>query len=130
MAHACRIAAADRALLEVTLENVTARESVSAEYTHVRAVASVSKKMTLQMLCVQVRLGAMRAWEFAISVLDWDDRVLGSSTGGWCGRATRRAGQDTSASLRPNNMGGRFAFGYHRGLLLLLLHHLTTRPVR
>lgn len=129
MANARRVAAANGALLEVTLEDVTSREGIPAKYTHVRTVASVSEKMTLQVLRVQVRLGAVRAWEFAIGVLDRDDRAFGPSTSGRCSGATRGTGQDTSTTLRTDDVRGLFAFGNH-GLLLMLLHHLATRPIR
>jgi hypothetical protein len=41
VAHALGVAAPDRALLKVTLEDVTARKRITAENAHVRAVAGI-----------------------------------------------------------------------------------------
>lgn len=74
-----------------------------------------SQKMPLEMLGVQVRLVTMRARELPVGILLGDlvlcrlaasDRGLGP---------TRRAREDSSATLRANHMCRRVAF---------LLHHL------
>lgn len=67
--------------------------------------------MTLQVLGVQVRLGAVRARELAICVLDRDNRVLrGRGTGGGSSRTTGGAGQDAAAALGTNNVSGLVVF--------------------
>lgn len=114
MACSSGVATADRAFLEVALENIATGEGVAAQDTHVRAVAGVSQKMPLEMLGVQVRLVTMRARELPVGILLGDlvlcrlaasDRGLGP---------TRRAREDSSATLRANHMCRRVAF---------LLHH-------
>lgn len=54
------------------------------------------------MLGVKVSLGAMRAWELSISVLDRDYGVLRASGGS--SRAARRAGENAPATLRAHDM--------------------------
>jgi hypothetical protein len=76
--------------------------------------------MTLQMLRMKVGLSAVRAREFAISILDGDHGILvGASPSSRSGRSTRGAGQDATAALRSNNMCGLLAIGKHR----VGLHH-------
>lgn len=119
------VATADGALLKVALQDITARKGVAAENTHVGTVTSVAQKMALQVLGVQIGLGAVRARKLAIGILDGNDRVLCSrGTGGGSSRATRGAGQDTSATLRA----------YHMSRLLrvaqdTVVGHERTRPV-
>lgn len=97
--------------------------------------------MTLQVLGVQVRLGAVRAREFAIGILDRDNSVLCSrSTGGGSSGAAGGAGQNASAALRANNMGRLFTLahdavlGHHRtrtvGRANAILAHEATRRHR
>lgn len=64
-----------------------------------------AQEMALQVLGVQVSLSAMRAGEFAISVLLRDHGALSRSGSRRSGRSSRRAGQNTTASLGANNMG-------------------------
>jgi hypothetical protein len=52
MTRPSRISSTDRALLEVSLEDITARKRIAAQHAHVWAVAGVSEEMTLQMLGV------------------------------------------------------------------------------
>jgi hypothetical protein len=111
------VATADRALLEVTLEDVTAREGIAAEDTHVWAITGVSQKMALEMLGMEVSLGAVRAREFAISVLHGNHGVLGASTGGRGSRSSRSTWKDTASSLGANNVSRRLTLG-HDGLRL------------
>ena len=56
MAGSSWVSAADGALLEVTLENVTSGESIAAQNTHIRAVSGVfnkklAKKLRKYCLC-------------------------------------------------------------------------------
>jgi len=100
MASSGGVSTADRALLEVALQNITSRKRIAAKDTHVWAIAGVSQKMALQMLGVKIGLCAVRAWEFAISILHWNDRVLGAASAS--GRGSRPTGstwQDTASSL-------------------------------
>lgn len=77
--------------------------------------------MALEMLGVQVRLGAVRARELAIGILDGNDGVLrgrGASSGS--GRSAGSAGQDATAALRTNNVSRLLsiledAVGLHQG---------------
>jgi len=79
----------------------------------------VSEKVTLQVLRVQVRLGAVRARELAVGVLDWNDGLLSSgSTSLGRGRATGSAGQNATATLGANDVSGLVAIRQR-----LLLHH-------
>jgi hypothetical protein len=54
VARAGEVASTDRALLEVALEDITAREGIPAEYARVWAISSVTKQVALQMLCMEV----------------------------------------------------------------------------
>jgi hypothetical protein len=119
------VATADRALLEMTLQDITSREGIAAKNTHVRAITGVSQKVALKMLGMEVSLCAVRAREFAICVLDRNHGVLGASTSGWGSRPSRSTGQDSASSLRANNVSRRFALWHHRSGL-----HKRTRTVR
>lgn len=104
MVGTSRVAAANGALLEVALQDVTSAEGVLAQVTLVRALARVcvvlgvarladggvltSQKMALQMLQVQVRLVAVRALVLAIGVLGRLGGCL-SSGGRWSARVRR-----------------------------------------
>lgn len=66
-----------------------------------------TEEMALQMLSMQICLGAMRAGEFPIGVL-LRDLVLRRSGSG-CRRLTRRAWQDSSSALGTDHMRGLFA---------------------
>ena len=61
-----------------------------------------AKKVALQVLCVEVSLGAVRAREFAICILDRNHSALRSSSGSRGSRTARGAGQDTAAALRSD----------------------------
>jgi len=111
------VATADRALLEMTLQDITSREGVAAENTHVWAITGVSQEMALQMLGMEVSLGAVRAREFAISVFHGDHSVLGTGASGRGGRSSRSAGKDTASSLGTNNVSRRLTLR-HDGLRL------------
>lgn len=104
VAHAAGVAAADGAFLEVTLQDITSRERIAAEHTHVRAITRVSEEMALEMLRVKVRLGTMRAGEFAISILHGNHCALGVTSSSWSSGSARCAGEDTAATLGTNNM--------------------------
>jgi hypothetical protein len=69
MASTSGITTANGAFLEMALQNVAPRESVTTKYTHVRSVSSVSKKVALEMFSMEVSLGAVRTGEFSISIL-------------------------------------------------------------
>jgi hypothetical protein len=111
------VATTDRALLEVTLQDITSREGVAAENAHVWAITGVSQEMALKMLGMEVSLGAVRAREFAVSVLHGNHSVLGASAGSWGSGSARSTGQDTASSLGANNVGRRLALR-HDGLRL------------
>ena len=100
-----RIAATNRTLLEVALENIAPRKGITTQHAHVRAFASVSKAVALQVLGMEVRLGAMRAREFAIGVLDRNGGAFCSTRsdgrGGWMSKSAR---QDTTSALRTDNV--------------------------
>lgn len=119
------VATADRALLEMALQDITSREGIAAKNTHVRAITGMSQKVALKMLGMEVSLCAVRAREFAICVLDRNHGVLGASTSGWGSRSPRSTGQDAASSLRANNVSGRFALWHNRSGL-----HKRTRAVR
>lgn len=57
------------------------------------------------MLGMEVSLGAVRAREFSIGVLDRDNSVLRARSSSLSGRASRSTGQNSSAALRSNNVG-------------------------
>lgn len=109
VASAGGVATADRALLEVTLENVASGEGVPAENTHVGAITSVAEQVALQVLGMEVRLGAVRAGEFSVSILNRNNGVLCASSRSLSSRPSRSAGQDSAATLRSNDVGGLFA---------------------
>lgn len=118
------VSATDGALLEVSLQNVTAREGVAAEDAHVWAVTSVSQKVALQVLCVQVRLGAVWAGELAISILGWNHGGLCSIAVGGHRRSTGSAGEYASTTLRANDVGRRLhvIWHHHAALSIARLH--------
>lgn len=107
MARARGVAATDGALLEVPLQDVTAREGVAAESAHVWTVTGMAEQVALQMLCVQVRLGAVRAREFPIGVLCGDHRVLGGAARRSNGGPARGAREDATAALGAHDVRGR-----------------------
>jgi hypothetical protein len=59
----------NRAFLEMTLQDVAARERVFAQMALVGAFSRVSQQVPLQMLQVQICLVAMRALELVVCVL-------------------------------------------------------------
>lgn len=64
-----------------------------------QVVLLTSQEMALEMLGMEVSLGAVGAWEFAISVLHGNHGVLGTSASGRGSRSSRSAGKDTASSL-------------------------------
>lgn len=72
--------------------------------------------MALQVLRVQIRLGAVRAREFSVSVLLGDLALGLSRTSSRRRGPARGAGQNASASLRADNMSRLLAVGHHRSL--------------
>lgn len=99
------VSTADRALLEVTLQDITSRKRIAAKDTHVRAVAGVSQKVTLKVLRMKVGLCAMGARKLSIGILDGNDRVLsGTSAGSRSGGSARSTRQDTTSALRAHNV--------------------------
>lgn len=73
--------------------------------------------MPLQMLCMQIRLVAMRTGKFAICILYWDGRALSgavypirnSSSSAW------NAGKNASSALRANHLSSTWwLLGYKR----------------
>lgn len=71
------------------------------------------------MLCVKVGLGAVRARELSISILDRDYRVLRASGGS--SRTSRRAGKNAPAALRAHDMRRLVGSLRNRHLLVLLV---------
>jgi hypothetical protein len=70
--------------------------------------ALTAKQMALQMLCVKVRLRAVRAREFPIGVLRGDHRVLGGAGARRRdGGPARRAGEDATAALGAHDVRRR-----------------------
>lgn len=67
--------------------------------------------MALQVLGVQVRLGAVRAREFAVSILNGDDGVLRAGRGG--SRAARSARQNAATALGANNVSRSLSIGQY-----------------
>jgi hypothetical protein len=64
-----------------------------------------AQEMALQVLGVQVRLGAVRARKLAIGILDGNDGVLRSrGAGSGSSRTAGSAGQDATATLRSNDV--------------------------
>lgn len=61
--------------------------------------------MALQVLGVEIGLGAVRAGEFSVCILDRDDGVLCASSRSLSSRPSGSAGQDSTTSLRSNNVG-------------------------
>jgi hypothetical protein len=45
MTGTCRVTTTNRALLKVTLQDITPREGISTEHTHIRAVTSVCSRL-------------------------------------------------------------------------------------
>lgn len=115
----------DGALLEVALQDVTSGKRITTKHAHIRAVASVTKKMALQVLRVQVSLGAVWARELAVGILDGNDVVLCASASGGGGRTARCAGQNSSATLGSYNMGWLVALVKN----IVWLHH-RSRSIR
>jgi hypothetical protein len=94
------VAPSYRALLEVTLEDITSAKSVLAKMALVWSLTSVSQQMTLEMLEVQVRLVAVRALVLALG-------VLGSSGGSLaCGGRgpSGMRGQDSATTLLTDDV--------------------------
>lgn len=119
-----RVAAADGALDEMTFQNIRARESVPAEYAHVRPVTGVSQEMALQMLRVQISLGTVRAGKLSVCIF-LGNGGLASSSRSRRGRSSWCAGEDSTATLRSHHMGRLIALGKHR-----LLSHQRALAVR
>lgn len=119
MARTRRVATSNRALDEVTLEDVATREGVAAQDTHVGAIAGVSEQMTLQMLGMKIGLGAVRARKLAVRIL-LGDRVLGGGARSRSGRPARSTREDASAALGTDNVSRLVAtLGQHA----VLAHH-------
>lgn len=121
------VAAADGALLEMALQDITSTEGILAKMALVGALARVcrwlayareagrdlltSQKMALQVLQVQVCLVAVRALVLAIGVLGGLSRRLSSSRS----RSARMCGQDTATALLADDVHGlRLLVGKHR----------------
>lgn len=72
-----------------------------------------TQEMTLQVLGVEVSLGAVRARELAVRILDGNDGALcvarASRSGG---RASRSAGKDAAAALRANHVSRLVAIAH------------------
>lgn len=66
------------------------------------------------MLCMEVCLGAVRARELAVRVLDGNNGALCTSTGSRSCRTTRGARQDSTATLRSDNMSRLFSVVHDR----------------
>jgi len=75
-----RLATTNGTFLEVSLQNVTSGERVFTEFALVWAVTSVSEKMALQMLGVEVCLLTVGARIFAVRILLGDHRL---ARAGW-----------------------------------------------
>ena len=79
--------------------------------------ALTSEKMTLQMLRVEVSLGAVRARELPVGILLGDLGLGSASSGGGRRRTSRSTRKNTTSSLRTDHMSGLFAVGReHRWL--------------
>ena len=135
MARTSGIASSRRAFLKVTLEDVASRECVFAQEALVGSITSVcfrsvwstrtkgifeltSQHVAFQMLCVQVRLRAVRAWILPRGILLGYHGLGGESTvlvGSF--RATRGTGKNASAALRTNDVCRRLLTLHHRCLL-------------
>lgn len=111
------ISSTDRALLKVSLEDITARKRIAAQDTHVWSVAGVTKEMSLQVFRMKVGLGAVGAREFAIRIFLGNHGALGGAATRRRGRPTRGTGEDTASSLRSNHMRGLFIV-MENGLLM------------
>ena len=139
MTGTCRVTTTNRALLKVTLQDITPREGVSTEHTHIRAVTSVcslldwsiygklfirtSKEMALQMLRMEVSLCTMRTREFSIGIFSRNHCVLGGAgTSRRYSWTTGSTGQNTSSALGAYNVSGWFH--------LLKLHHIVLAITR
>lgn len=113
----------------MTLEDVRAGERVLAQMAHVRTIASIctqlelgmdvggrvltSEQVTLQVLCVQIRLVAMWARVLAIGVFLRNHTLRsGAGTLSWRIRPAWCAREYSTSSLRA----------YHVSRLLLILH--------
>lgn len=80
-----------------------------------------SEKMTLEMLCMQVCLGAVGAGELSVRILSRDQRALASTR---CRhrRSTWSTWQDTSSTLRAYNVGGGLHILHHLHALIVRVH--------
>jgi hypothetical protein len=108
-----RIPTTDRAFLEMTLQNITARECVTAKYAHVWTVTSMSEQMALEMFAMQISFVTVRTSIFSVGIFDGDYRTLGgpsSSSGHW--ETSRSTGKNTSTTLRTYDMSWRFFSKY------------------
>lgn len=92
--------------MEVTLQDITAGESVLAKNTHVGAITSVSQQMALEVLGVEVSLVTVRAGEFAVRVLSRDSGALSCTIDPVRNRsrAAWDTGQNATAALRADNL--------------------------
>lgn len=69
-----------------------------------------SKKMALQMFCMQIIFGAMRTRKFSVGVLNRNQRILGGArASGWGSWTARGAGEYASTALRAHHMRGLIA---------------------
>jgi hypothetical protein len=100
MTRSSRVATSNRAFLKVALQDITSREGVVAENTHIWTVTGVSQHVSLQMFRMEISLCAVGAGEFAISILLGNsalggsvDTILHNRRPTWC------AGQDASSAL-------------------------------
>lgn len=97
----------------MSLENVRARERILAQMTHVRTITSMSKKVTLQVLRVQIGLVTMWAWILAVGVLlGYHALRSRTRTLSWRVGPAWSAGEYATSSLGAHDMSG----------LLLILH--------
>lgn len=69
--------------------------------------------MALQVLCVQICLGAVRTRKLAVGILDGDNIALGPSSSSGSSRSTGGTGQNTTTTLRSNNVGGMVTLSKH-----------------
>lgn len=90
----------------MSTQNQVSKHAFFGSYT-VRKLTA--EEVTLQVLGVQIRLGAVRAGELSVGVLDGNHRVLGAGSCSLGRRAAGRAGQDAPAALGAHDVRGLVA---------------------
>jgi hypothetical protein len=84
---------------------VSAKRTVKNNDQDTKKMELTSKKMPLQVLGVEVRLGAVRARELSVGILLGNLGLRDASSGSWRRRTARGTWEDSPTALRTNHMG-------------------------